>query len=476
MKTADLLSRTAIAHALQRTGARVTALYPAAAQPLATPPAGSGLKPVMGSYGVPGLGHALESIAEPLEFGRNRYRRFGPVFWTGAIGFRVVSVVSPEALHEVWLDRDKVFSSEAGWKPVIGPFFHRGLMLLDFGEHLLHRRIMQQAFTRARLIGYLDMTRPLVADTLATWTPGDPVLIYDRVKALLLAMASQVFVGEPADGTTARLLTRAFDDAVGGAQAIVRQPVPAGRWSRGLRGRRELQRYFIGAITDRRAGTGDDLFTVLCHSETEEGHTFSDDDITNHMIFLLMAAHDTSTIALSMLLYHLGKDPALQQDLRDEAGRLSAEPTIEELNSAHLLDCAFKESLRMYAPAGTLFRQATEDTSIAGHYIPRGTEIALSIHTSMRTDTWWDRPDVFDPGRFDDPATLKKLERYAWSPFGAGAHKCIGMHFAGLTVKAILHRMLLDFRWTVPESYTPLMTWGTGPTPADGLPVQLTRI
>jgi cytochrome P450 len=255
----------------------------------------------------------------------------------------------------------------------------------------------------------------------------------------------------------------------------VRQPVPAGRWSRGLRGRRDLQRYFRDAIGDRRTRTGDDLFTVLCHSATEEGQTFSDDDITNHMIFLLMAAHDTSTIALSMLLYHLGKDPELQQDLRREARALPHDPTIEDLNSAHLLDCAFKESLRMYAPAGTLFRQATEDTSIAGHYIPRGTEIALSVHTSMRIDTWWDNPDTFDPGRFDDPATLKKLEKYAWSPFGAGAHKCIGMHFAGLTVKAILHRMLLDFRWTVPDSYTPLMTWGTGPTPADGLPVRLSR-
>ncbi|MDJ0404225.1 cytochrome P450 [Rhodococcus erythropolis] len=45
----------------------------------------------------------------------------------------------------------------------------------------------------------------------------------------------------------------------------------------------------------------------------------------------------------------------------------------------------------------TLFRQAIEDTSIAGHYIPRGTEIAPSVHTSMRIDTWWQQPDVFNP-------------------------------------------------------------------------------
>jgi cytochrome P450 len=45
---------------------------------------------------------------------------------------------------------------QRGWQPVIGPFFKRGLMLLDFEEHLYHRRIMQEAFTRTRLAGYVE--------------------------------------------------------------------------------------------------------------------------------------------------------------------------------------------------------------------------------------------------------------------------------------------------------------------------------
>ena len=54
----------------------------------------------------------------------------------------------------MWVNRDKAFSSTRGWQPVIGPFFDRGIMLLDF-EHRDHRRIMQQAFTRSCLNGYL---------------------------------------------------------------------------------------------------------------------------------------------------------------------------------------------------------------------------------------------------------------------------------------------------------------------------------
>ncbi|WP_020108225.1 cytochrome P450 [Nocardia sp. 348MFTsu5.1] len=469
-------SRVTITGVCQRAAAHVASLYPSPVQPLAVPASGSDLKPVMGSYGLPVLGHVLESVAQPLDFGRERYRRHGPVSWTGALGFRVVTVTGPDALQEVWLDKKKVFSSEIGWKPIIGPFFHRGLMLLDFDEHLFHRRIMQQAFTRPRLDGYLALTRPLVSETLSTWTPGDKVLLYDRTKALLLTMASQVFIGESPEGETARQLSHAFDDAVLGAQAVIRHPGVPGRWSRGLRGRRFLEGYFRAAIPRRREGAGEDLFTVLCQSQTDEGSTFTDEDIVNHMIFLLMAAHDTSTIALSMLMYHLGKDPELQQRLRAEVRALPDAASIDDLNSAQLLDNAFKESLRMYAPAGTLFRQSTADTSIQGHFIPAGTEIALNVHTSMRLDSWWNHPDMFDPNRFDDPETRAQMHRYAWSPFGAGAHKCIGMHFAGLTVKAILHRILIDFEWTVPSSYTPVMAWGTGPTPADGLPVRLRRI
>ena len=35
---------------------------------------------------------------------------------------------------------------------------------------------------------------------------------------------------------------------------------------------------------------------MLCQSEDEDGNKFSDEDIVNHMIFLMMAAHDTSTV------------------------------------------------------------------------------------------------------------------------------------------------------------------------------------
>ncbi|MGE2714575.1 cytochrome P450 [Mycolicibacterium litorale] len=460
---------------LQLAAADVTSRYPSREHALARPPAGSGLKPVMGDYGFPVLGHIMSTIVDPLDFARRRYDRYGPVSWAGGVGFRVVSLMGPEALEAAWINRDKAFSSTRGWAPVIGPFFHRGIMLLDFDEHRDHRRIMQQAFTRTALDGYLDLMRPGIARTVTRWPSAQRFPFYTSVKQLLLEQAAEVFVGAQL-GPESDQLSADFHDTVCGGQAIVRADVPGGTWARGLRARERLERYFRAQLPARRGGDGADLFSMLCRSRSEDGDRFSDDDIVNHMIFLLMAAHDTSAIAIAMLVYELGRNADWQEHLRDEAlDNPNDDPAIADLGDYPLLDAAFKEVLRMYAPAGTLFRQAIADTEVAGHYIPRNSQVAINVYASMRLADWWPDPDRFDPGRFLDGADAGPVHRYAFAPFGGGVHKCLGQQFADMNVKAVMHQFLRHFDWRVPAGYRPAMRWGTGPTPADGLPITLRR-
>ena len=462
---------------LQSAAAALTSRYPSNERPLAHPPRGSDLKPVMGNYGFPFMGHVLSSIVEPLDFARRRYDRFGPVSWAGGVGFRIVQLMGPEALETVWINRDKAFSSTRGWAPVIGPFFHRGIMLMDFDEHRDHRRIMQQAFTRPALDGYLALMRPGIAGTVSSWPAAQRFPFYDAVKKLLLDQAAEVFVGAQL-GAESDKLSRDFHDTVCGGQALIRTDVPGGVWARGLRARERLEGYFAAQIPARRAGEGADLFSMLCRSRSDDGQRFTDDDIVNHMIFLLMAAHDTSAIAISMLAYELGRNPQWQSALRDEAlGKPNDRLNLEDIDHDYpLLDRAFKEILRMYAPAGTLFRQTVKDTEVAGHYIPRKTQVAINVYASMRLSDWWPEPDRFDPDRFSEGADFGAVSRYVFAPFGGGVHKCLGQQFADMNVKAVMHQVLRKCEWTVPPSYRPRMTWGTGPTPADGLPLSLRRL
>lgn len=440
---------------------------------LAEPPAGSGLKPVMGDPGVPVVGHTLGFLQQTLERCREHHARFGNVFWSNAFGTKLVIVLGPDGIEQVLSNRDRAFANKEGWEYFIGPFFDRGVMLMDFEEHRHHRRILQQAFKRDRLVSYLGAMNPAIERGLAGWRMGDGFELYPAAKQLTLDIATEVFVGEKL-GAEADRLNEAFIDVVVGGQAIVRADLPGGKWHRGLESRRLLEDYFRSRIPAKRAGDGEDLFSVLCRAESEDGERFSDDDVVNHMIFTLMAAHDTSTITLAMMGYHLGRHPEWQKRLREESRALGKDAIgFDDVDALPSMDLVFRETLRINAPVGLVARRALRDTEIDGHFIPAGTNLMLGIYPSQRMEPWWNDPDTFDPERFTPERAEDASHKYAWTPFGGNVHKCIGMHFGSMEVKAILHQLLLRCQWSVPAGYEPPMEYGTGPFPADGLPISL---
>lgn len=470
MNTATLSLRA------QMVAARANRHVPSRTEPLAAPPPGSGLSPVLGEWGAPLVGHSFSFVGDTLAFARRWLARYGEVSWCGSFGTKVVLVFGPDALEEVFVNRDRVYSNERGWEYFIGPFFHRGVMLMDFEEHLGHRRIMQAAFKRSRLEQYLAAMNPAIGRGLDAWRPDSRFRFYTQTKQLTLDLASEVFVGTRL-GPEASRINRALIAAVVGGATLIRADVPGGRWHRGLAGRRVLEEFFASQLPAKRASDGTDLFSVLCHAESDTGERFTDDDVVNHMIFVLMAAHDTSTLSLSMMAYLLAKHPDWQDRLRSESRQLgTTEPSFEQLEQLRSLDLVFKETLRMFAPVGVLFRQALSDTALRGHFIPAGTLLSLSLYASQRMEPWWHDPDRFDPERFAEGRREDESHRYAWTPFGGGVHKCIGMHFGGMEVKAIMHQLLLRFRWSVREGYEVPLSYGTGPSPGDGLPIALIRL
>jgi cytochrome P450 len=442
-------------------------------RPLAMPPAGSGLRPAMGDPGVPVVGHTLEFLHDGLRHARRYYERFGTVFWLNTVGGQWVQVIGPDGLDTVLTNRDRAFSNKLGWDPLIGAFFDRGVMLMDFDEHRHHRRIMQQAFKHERLVAYLEKMNPAIQRGIARWLPGSGFQLYRAAKQLTLDVATEVFVGTEPSAEADRL-NAAFINVVVGGQAIIRADVPGGKWHRGLESRRVLERYFHSQLPAKRASDGDDLFSVLCRAQTEDGERFTDEDVVNHMIFTMMAAHDTSTITVTMMGYYLARHPEWQERLREESRALGKDAIgYDDLDALPSMDLVFKETLRMNAPVGTLARQAIRDTEIDGHYVPAGSKLMLGIYSTQRMEPWWRNPDTFDPERFGETRREDATHKYAWTPFGGGVHKCIGMHFGSMEVKAILHQLLLRNTWRVPPGYEPVLDYGTGPFPGDGLPIEL---
>jgi len=444
---------------------------------LAEPPAGSGLKPVPGDSGLPILGHIIELFRGGPDYPLFLYQTRGPLIYLDSPIMPGVTALGPDATQAVFSNKNKDFSQK-GWHPVIGPFFNRGLMMLDFEEHLYHRRIMQEAFTRTRLSGYVEHIDRVASDIVANWpTNNARFLFHPAMKELTLDVASLVFMGhEP--GTDHDLVTKvnqAFATTTRAGGAIIRHAIPPFKWWRGLRARQLLEDYFVERVRERRNATGTDMLTVLCHTEDEDGNSFTNEDIVNHMIFLMMAAHDTSTSTTTTMVYNMAAHPEWQERAREESARLGDGPLdIEALEKLETLELIMNESLRMVTPLPFNMRQAVRDTELLGYYIPAGTNITIWPGMNHRLPELWTEPDKFDPERFAEPRSEHKKHRYAFAPFGGGAHKCIGMVFGQLEVKTVVHRLLRRYRLElVRPGYQPRWDYGGMPIPMDGMPIVL---
>lgn len=433
------------------------------------------LREVPGDGGWPLVGHSFSLLLHTDSFVHERYAKYGEASWGAAFGMRFISLFGPDANQFVLQNRGDLFASSA-WEHFLAKFFHRGLMLLDFEEHRVHRRIMQGAFTREALLGYLKVLTPGITTGLAAWQPGSGFRIFDHLKSLTLDLASEVFIGHT-PGAEAERINKAFLATVQAATGIIRFPLPGTRWHAGVVGRRLLEDFFRRELPEKRQSSGDDLFSRLCRARTEDGEAFSDDDVVNHMIFVLMAAHDTSTITLSNMVYWLAREPAWQERLREESLALgTGTPDFEQLAKLETMGWVMKEALRLCSPVPGLPRQAVRDCEYKGYRIPAGSFVSISPWFTHTSAHFWTEPERFDPERFSEGRAEDKAHPFKWVPFGGGAHKCIGLHFGEMEVKAILHQMLLRFRWSVPEGYVMKQDFTSLPIPKDRLPVTLDRL
>lgn len=424
-----------------------------------------------------GLLHLLRTRRDPTGHPEWLRRHYGDVYKMRVWGIDMYVVSGPDAFEQMFVNRDKFFSSGPAWSYFIGPFFHRGLMLMDFEEHLHHRRIMQHAFGNEQLRQYHAMTQPHLRRNLAAWKDVEQPKLQRMFKDLTLDLALEVFVGIELSASDRQHINTAFIDAVRAGTAVIRRDLPGGvgPWSRGLTARKVLEEFFYDALPAKRSDGGDDLFGRLCVAEDDDGNTFSDADIVNHMIFLLMAAHDTTTTTMTSMAFQLAKHPEWQQRCRDEALAVT-DPTYDNVLAMTDLDLVMKESLRLCAPVPSIPRAVSRETSISGYRIPAGATVMSSPYGNHFREDIWPDPRRFDPERFGETRREDKVHRLAFQAFGAGVHKCIGLYFAGMQVRAIFHELLTQYRWSVPEGYEMPIDLAALPVARDGLPVTLERL
>jgi cytochrome P450 len=440
------------------------------------PPKRNSLTHIPGNEGWPLLGNTLQVLADPKGYIERNAAKYGSVYRNHLFGETSIALLGPEANELVLFDQARQFSSMLGWGRILGLLFPRGLMLLDFDEHRLHRRALSIAFKSGPMKSYLaDLDRG-IAMRVRQWKaqPGE-MLLYPAMKQLTLDLAATSFLGADI-GPEVDEITQAFVDMVAASVAVIRRPLPGTQMARGVAGRKRIVAYFSEQIPLRRARGGEDLFSHLCQATHEDGALLSTADIIDHMSFLMLAAHDTLTSSLTSFVGELAANPEWQARLREEVSSLGIEAndpcSFDNLEKMPLSEMAFKEALRRKPPVPSIPRRAVRDFTFMGFDIPAGTMVGVNpLYTHHMPDIWPD-PEKFDPLRFTDEAQRHR-HRFAWVPFSGGAHMCLGLHFAYMQAKTFARHFLQSLEVSLEPGYKPDWQMWPIPKPRDGLKVKI---
>jgi cytochrome P450 len=105
-----------------------------------------------------------------------------------------------------------------------------------------------------------------------------------------------------------------------------------------------------------------------------------------------------------------------------------------------------------------------------GYAIPGGTMIGVNPLFTHHMPAIWPEPQKFDPMRFTEEAQRNR-HRFAWVPFGGGAHMCLGLHFAYMQAKCFARHFLQNLEVSLEPGYKPDWQMWPIPKPRDGLRV-----
>ena len=177
---------------------------------------------------------------------------------------------------------------------------------------------------------------------------------------------------------------------------------------------------------------------------------------------------------MASLVWLLAKNPEWQGKLRAEilavTGGEGRPLSYDDMGKLDLTEMAFKEALRLIPPVPSLPRRALKDFTFKGVRVPAGTPVGISPAAVHMEEEHWPEPAKFDPLRFT-PELVAKRHKYAWVPFGGGAHMCLGLHFAYMQVKILLAHLLSRYQIEIEPGYAPKWQPWPIPQPKDGLKV-----
>lgn len=197
-----------------------------------------------------------------------------------------------------------------------------------------------------------------------------------------------------------------------------------------------------GAHTEPIGSRAPDMLDQLMRARRPDGSALSDREIQVHLSDMVVAGHETTTVAIAWTCYELCRHPSVMARVVAEIDRHPAPRDAAALAQLRYLEAVCNESLRLHPPLVFLSRTVARPMCVAGHDVPAGMGVSLVLPLIHRDPSTFPEPQQFRPERF--------LERgYGpdqFLPFGGGAKRCLGSSFAVQEMMIVLAALLSRFK------------------------------
>ncbi|KAJ5513437.1 Cytochrome P450 E-class group I [Penicillium fimorum] len=201
----------------------------------------------------------------------------------------------------------------------------------------------------------------------------------------------------------------------------------------------------------------EDFFTnILQARHPETGLPYPKAELMGEAILLLVAGSDTTSTALTVIIWHLLANPKTMEKLTAEIRdnfKSTDEIKYKTLQGLPYLHSVIEEGLRICPPNPSLIPRLVVDRApghlaIDGRIFPPGTEIGVCNMSLQHNPLYFDDPDSFIPERWMPNSNIK-CNKAAFAPFSYGPRSCLGRNMSymemSLTLALLVFRVKLSF-------------------------------
>ena len=406
------------------------------------------------------LGSGPEVSKDPLKFYVKYQREFGDVVkFRSIFGFSWYLVTDPAGIERVLQANQANYRKAPILTSALSLVIGNGLVISEGDFWRRQRRLMQPAFHRQRLAMLAETMRDSAMETARRWETGcvaggEPIEVTREMTDLTIKIAAETLFGADVSDDSARF-GDALQTALGHVNFKMMYPlavldyVPTARNRRFRRAMKTLDEVVRKIIIERRRTEDDkgDLLSMLMAARDEEtGEAMTDEHLRDEVLTLLIAGHETTASALSWMWLLLAKNTEQFKTLRAELDEVlqGKPPALDDLPRLPFARAVFDETQRLYPPAWGIPRLAAEADELCGYRIEKGKMVVVSQYIAHRHPDYWAQPEEFLPARFL-PENAQNRPLFAFFPFGGGARKCIGNHFALMEAQIITATLAQQF-------------------------------